>query len=135
MRLTVGTFDRRPITRWVAVFLLAVEAIFLNLIVPGHTRGVITLSGKCSCNGLADLGCPLCAHRVSDDPKKAPTSQDRCDCAICHLAVCMMSTPPVDLGLGELGLLKLISPPASEEITIAAMVRTYDGRGPPPASL
>lgn len=135
MRLFVAIVKRRAFRGWVALFLLAIEAVFLNLIVPGHTRGVITLTGKSSCASLADLGCPLCAHRSSDNPKQAPTGKDRSECAICQLAICILSPPAIDLGLGELGLLKIIPPPNSEEAAVAAMVRTYDGRGPPVISV
>ncbi len=33
-------------TRLTAVFLLVYEALFLNVVLPGHTRGAITLDGR-----------------------------------------------------------------------------------------
>ncbi|MGA3068054.1 MAG: DUF2946 family protein [Tepidisphaeraceae bacterium] len=89
-------FACRSLKNSVAIFLLIFEGIFLNVIVPGHTRGVVTLSGKCSATSMADLGCPFCARQSSSDPKHAPNGKEQSECAICNLAVRLTLPPAID---------------------------------------
>lgn len=59
--------------------LILFQVLFLNLFVPGHTRGAITLPGtpeKSSC----------CEIKASCGEKKMPTQEDRKCCAVCFLA-------------------------------------------------
>ncbi len=113
------------------VFLLVFEALFLNVVIPGHTRGMITLSGKESVHGIADLGCPFCCDSGTRPRKDAPTRQDRQDCAICHLALCLTTVPPADLRLGELGLLPLLVLPVRPMPPVTADASIHYCRGPP----
>jgi hypothetical protein len=135
MGVRLDIFNRSWATKGVAVFLLAFETIFLNVIVPGHTRGAVTLTGKSELTSLGDLGCPLCAR--SDDPsrQKKPSKQDQSECAICHLAVRMFTAPPVDFRLGEIGLLELIPPPAADAMPVVAALPIPFSRGPPLISI
>jgi hypothetical protein len=135
MRMRRNIFGRRWVTKGVSVFLLVFEAIFLNVIVPGHTRGAITLTGKIDCRSLADLGCPCCARDENHSKQKGPSRQDRSECAICHLAVRMFTAVPVDFRLGELGLLELIPPPAPEATPVVATLSVHYCRGPPAISI
>ena len=125
---------RRRVT---GILLLLFQVLFLNVVVPGHTRGMITLDGKASVRGLSDLdggagalrGCCAMEHRKG---KEAPTSQDRADCAICHLAVRLTTPPPVDFHLAQLTLLQRAKPLPAPTIPSMDVSRPYWGRAPPP---
>jgi hypothetical protein len=86
-------FAFRRLNKLVAIFLLVFEGIFLNVIIPGHTRGAITLSGKENVGCAADLGCPFCSP-VKKESKQVPSDKDRSECAICNFAA-LLSVPPV----------------------------------------
>jgi hypothetical protein len=79
---------------------LAYQTFFLNVVVPGHTRGAITLTGQASMQRLK--GC--CCDSKPGDSKDAPTPKDRQNCAICNLAAHYTLPPVVDFRLSELGL-------------------------------
>jgi hypothetical protein len=113
----------------VCAFLLGFQAFFLNVVIPGHTRGVITLSGKSGVCSAADLGCPFCRH--SGGPQKSPTSKNPSDCAICHLALRITTNPPIDFHLDDLGLLELAVIPPRPAPIVATIVLVHFSRGPP----
>jgi DUF2946 family protein len=105
-------FAARPMKKFISIFLLVFEAIFLNIIVPGHTRGVITLSGKTSATSVADLGCPFCSQRAKIDPKHAPNEKEQSECAICNLAVRLTLPPVIDFVPPPLCLAMAVEAPA-----------------------
>ena len=135
MGVRLDIFNRSWARKSVAVFLLAFETIFLNVIVPGHTRGAVTLTGKSEIASLGDLGCPLCARSDDSSKQKKPSEQDRSQCAICQLALQMFTAPPVDFRLGEIGLLELIPPPAADVAPMVAALPIPFSRGPPVISV
>jgi len=122
-------FGRLRISKLFCAFLLAYQCFFLNVVLPGHTRGAVTLSGKSSVCSLGDLGCPFCGH--PGDPRKAPTRRDQSDCAICHLALRLTIELPVDLRLTDLGLLYVAPPCAARTPFLATIVSLPLCRGPP----
>jgi hypothetical protein len=129
MRRVPGIMGPCRASKLICAFLLAYQFLFLNVVLPGHTRGVITLTGKSASCSLGDLGCPFCGH--SGDTKKSPTHQDQSDCAICHLALRIVSEAPVDLRLTDLGLL-CVAPDWRPQIPVLATpVSLPFCRGPP----
>jgi hypothetical protein len=134
MTLGGNILARRRLNKLVSVFLLAFQTIFLNFIVPGHTRGVVTLSGKNSLASIADTGCPFC-RPVKTDPKKAPSREDQSDCVICNLAIRLTIAPTIDFKLDELGLLEMVPPPRSDPAPICIAIPVHYCRGPPAISV
>jgi Protein of unknown function (DUF2946) len=124
-------FACRRLKKSVSLFLLVFEAAFLNVIVPGHTRGVITLTGKTSVGSMADLGCPFCNHSSNSDPKKAPDHKDQEECAICHLAVRLTLPPVVDLAPPLLCLAWVNEPPAPMAALYTRIPLVLHDRAPP----
>jgi len=133
-RQAAGYVSRRVRSRWFNLAILLFEAFFLNVVVPGHQRGVVQLPGS-----DAKLGqtCPFCCcdgptapnhsqNSKSDTPEK-PTGT----CAICAFAA-QLSLPPVfDCTLTRLMLLcpvadQIPSPPVARIILLP-----FDERGPP----
>jgi hypothetical protein len=116
-------------SRVILGLLLVYQTLFLNILLPGHTRGVVTTDGKhipepccCCCEGS---GKPL-----GKEPA-APSQRDREHCAICEFAVGLISVPVIHFTLPELGLLE-IRPIASTAIVISLdRISTYFACGPP----
>jgi hypothetical protein len=97
----------RP-SRIILGLLLAYQALFLNVLLPGHTRGAITLDGKhtapcCCCGGGAD--------RPAGKGPAVPSQRDRDHCAICQFAAGITSVPMLYLKLAEAGLVERLPPP------------------------
>jgi hypothetical protein len=116
----------------VAILLLAYQAAFLNVFVPVHTRGMITLDTRAAA-ATATLaprhGC--CPPRSNDRNPAVPTPADRAGCAICHLATHYTPPPAADLRPAPLGLTDVLPPPASQSATRPALILPYHGRAPP----
>jgi len=121
--------------RPVAVALLLYEFFFLNVVVPGHNRGAITVDGKhipdsaacCCCCGGSD------SSDTNGQPRKAPSRRDQKNCAICNFAARVVPATFLSLILPKLGLLETLpwSNPAVP-VSIQA-IPTYQSRGPPPS--
>jgi hypothetical protein len=129
MRRKLRNFRGLRASRVGCALLLAFQFFFLNVLLPGHTRGAITLSGKSMVCSLGDLGCPFCDH--ASGPKKIPTRQDRSDCAICHLAMRITTETPVDFRLAEFGLLYVAPLPEMEPPSLGDFDSLPPARGPP----
>lgn len=56
--------------------------VWLNFVVPGHTRGIITLPGA----DFLTKGTACCEHDSREGKNKAPTSEEKSNCAICFVA-------------------------------------------------
>jgi hypothetical protein len=108
---------------------LAYQTFFLNVVVPGHTRGVITLTGQAGTDQIEGCGC--CESKPAKS-KDAPTSKDRQNCAICNLAAHYTLPPVVDFRLADLGLLALLPVSTAATIHPADFIPTYYACGPPP---
>jgi hypothetical protein len=100
--------------RAINFFLLVFQTIFLNVIVPGHERGVVQLPGSaceqcCGCDQPATKSC--CAGR-GDPSKHAPKPDRASHCAICSFAAHLCVPPVFRLTLEPLGLAEILSPAA-----------------------
>lgn len=113
--------------RWTGLFLLVFQSLFLNVIVPGHARGMITMDGR--------GGCPACCCRAAStgdrSHRQAPTPADRANCAICNFAARITWAAPPNLSLPELGLVQLLPLPPPAVAVSLQIVPTYLGRAPP----
>lgn len=74
------------------------QFLWLNVIVPGHTRGMITMPGSAASSAeraaVADSCCGVPADDSPDDDNGQPTPQQRRSCAVCHVAA-GFTPPPV----------------------------------------
>lgn len=119
------------------------QAIWLNAVVPGHTRGAITLPGGECCTEVAshpvvaqETGakcCPPREHVAGSHSGKIPTSDQRARCAICFFAATMTPSPVVNLTPPPLELQALLPVAAPEVGTSGDLLVTYLGRAPPAA--
>jgi hypothetical protein len=110
--------------RWV---FLVFQLVWLNAIMPGHTRGAIPLPGSSpSCEG----GHSCCAGR-SQAGKKAPTPDEKRRCAICYFAAGLSLPPVVLLDHVVLGLVALLPLPPPVRPVFQAPPTPYDALAPP----
>jgi hypothetical protein len=119
--------------------LLLFQAIWLNVIVPGHVRGMITVPGSqprpTTPAPASSGGCCAGSHSPGSsggergEPTKPP--QRAVLCAICQFAARLTPPPVVDLTPPQLELLETL--PAIDPAVVAsiALLPTYDGRAPP----
>jgi hypothetical protein len=120
-------------SRTARAVVLAFQALWLNVVLPGHQRGVVALPGSACANCQLALSAP-CQHGsasgTSDSNKPAP-GDPASHCAICHFAA-MLSLPPViDLSPPAHGFLELRPIPIVERLVSLPFPATYDGRAPP----
>jgi hypothetical protein len=121
---------RRRTSRLWPWLLLAYQFVFLNVILPGHTRGIVTLDGK-------HTACPMCccccaAQKLAPgDPHPAPSQRDRDNCALCNFAARLTFVVPPNLGLTDFHLLEILPADPSPAIVICPLTRIDCCRGPP----
>ena len=121
------------------ILLLLFQAVFLNIVVPGHLRGVVTRSGKTSIRQLGDLACGGCCKRLPADNgknapherKSEPTPQDRKDCAICYVAALLNVPSAIVIELPPLEQIELLPDSVPQIVEASSYVHTYDACGPP----
>ena len=120
-------------SRAARIFLIAFQVLFLNVIVPGHTRGIVTMSGRSSAAGVeaSNAGGGCC--RTHGGPRRTPSDKDRAECAICFFAARVTPPPVVDFHLTFFALLAAAPVPPPVEVITADVPLTYLGRAPPAA--
>jgi hypothetical protein len=117
--------------RLLGASLLLYQFFFFNILLPGHTRGAITLDGKHHPDGAS---CCCCCSDLPTPPagsKQPPSQKDRENCAICNLAVRIMPTPIFTISLPPLTFLKAVDPdPIWQPVSITP-ISTCLERAPP----
>jgi hypothetical protein len=114
------------------IALLLVQAVWLNVVVPGHRRGIIALPGEgCEACAVAAAPHPCCQSHGQSQQPAAPAKDPANHCLICYFAARLTPPPVVDLTPPPLRLAESLSPPAAHIITACPPIPTYDGRAPP----
>ena len=108
------------------ISLVVFQFVWLNMVVPGHTRGAVTLPGtrqQASC----------CVHRTdkSKDQNPAKPGNDPCHCAICSFSARLTVPETIDLTPPALELLAIAEPVKIESIHTFSIPAPFDGRAPP----
>ena len=125
--------------RWSFILL---QVLWLNVVLPGHTRGVITLPGTdCADDrGVASVAqqqsdAHACCHGAAKSTRndRTPTPRQRGACAVCFFAAHMAPPAPVVCGLLPLGLLEQIALPAQPAAVSIDRPLICLERGPPAA--
>ena len=123
--------------RWrtLRIAFLLFQALWLNVIVPGHQRGVVALPGEscasCEQSDGSDSKCCEMEQAGKRQDTPAPKGDPALHCAICYFAARV--TPPeyIDLTPPPLRFAHQAPIPVAEIRTSIAVVPTYDGRAPP----
>jgi hypothetical protein len=120
--------------RGLSIALLVFEALWLNVIVPGHTRGIVPLPGSACPRCQAKLA--LAGHDGLGTSRQHPDDQKPCgdpagNCAICHFAVRLTLPPVIDLTPPRLQLIATC--PVARAVAPCSLhpKLTYHGRAPP----
>jgi hypothetical protein len=109
--------------------LLIFEAVWLNVIIPGHTRGCVTMPCCCS-EASSAASCPLCAA-AENATKHSPTPADRGNCALCFFAAHLSIPPALDLSAPRLLFLNYVRPELAQHLIAREVVMPFDACGPP----
>ncbi len=112
------------------IALLIFQTFWLNVVIPGHTRGAVSLPGTTceSCRQPLLSGCSTGTGRSSSHtPVRDPASH----CAICYFAARLTLPPVVDFTPPRLGLAEILDPPAPQIVDSLRVVLPFDGRAPP----
>jgi hypothetical protein len=119
--------------RWRPLHLaiLLFQFFWLNVIVPGHRRGMVQMPGS-------PAACPCCC---CDAPiTKSPNSKSQApagnpgNCAICNFMAHLTLPAPIDFSLAPLRFLHHISPERAVSLAARRVLLPFDGRGPPIAA-
>jgi hypothetical protein len=115
--------------RWLFILF---QFAWLNVVLPGHTRGVVTVPGS----KPAVHACCADDESTSDTAAKPsergePTPSDRARCAICYFAAGVTTPPPALLAPTPSGVAELLSLPAPESVLSRDFPPAYHGRAPP----
>jgi hypothetical protein len=117
--------------RWCFILL---QVVWLNVVLPGHTRGVVTLPGTSVARETASphACCGGAARPKTNDPS-SPTPRERAHCAVCFFAAHMAPPAPVVCELLPHGLVEQLAPRPSPAVVSVERPTIYLGRGPPNA--
>jgi hypothetical protein len=124
-----------------SIALLVFQAIWLNAILPGHERGVVTLGGAdpaASCHAPrksapAHACCPS-SSAADGEEQPAPGEGGRAArCAVCHFAARLTPPPPVDLVPAPAGLAERLPAERVRHLISLALPPVPPIRGPPGA--
>jgi len=111
---------------------LVFQALWLNVIVPGHRRGVVSLPGEAPlpCHVIGAKSCCGSSHPVGHGKPAAP-GDPALHCGICYFAARVTPTPPVSLAPEPLRLLEVLQPERTPARATVGFIPSYDGRAPP----
>jgi hypothetical protein len=124
------------------VAMLVFQAVWLNAILPGHTRGIVTLPGAAddcaSCASVAPRAAGGCCATEGGDGRapreKDPVPPGRAGrCAICHFAARLTIPPVVDLRPPALEPAAVRPAQLSLRCVALRFPPPYDACGPPAA--
>jgi hypothetical protein len=117
------------------ILLLALfQAFWLNVLLPGHTRGQIVMPGTPAAQATASHSCCEADDGTSPTKKSDAPSKDRVsNCALCAFAAHMTVPPVLDLTFRPTDLLCLLPEPRTQSVTTLELVLAYLGRAPPAA--
>ncbi len=114
------------------IALLIFQALWLNVILPGHTRGVVTLPGSGEQNEAVDNCGSCCTSKPDSSNDQSQSDENRAArCAVCFFAMRVTPPPVVDLRPPAMALLDIEAPPSPAAFTSYQHRLTYLGRAPP----
>jgi len=112
------------------VSLLVFQSLWLSVIVPGHTRGAVTLPGYKSPTCEQDAGgCPCSTPKK--DPAAPADPARAAHCAVCFFAARLTVPVAIDLTPQPLEPAFIRAVPAAEQVVSLELSPTYLGRAPP----
>lgn len=119
--------------RWCCWSLILFQFLWLNVIIPGHTRGAITIPDSSSAGGETAAADTCCAVPASpaDGEDGRPTPDERRRCAVCYLAAGYTIPPVFTIDLAPVGLIACIPLRAAAQVASRHIPLPYFPAGPP----
>jgi hypothetical protein len=121
------------------IALIAFQAAWLNVVLPGHTRGIITVPGyrpaaaaSCHEQTARSVGCCGAPQRPDGSGDDDRRERER-HCAVCHFAAKLTPPPVIDATLAPLARLPLTADLPPQHVHVPPCLLPFDGRGPPVA--
>lgn len=120
-------------SRALRIAILLFQALWLNVIVPGHQRGVVRLPGEdCpECREVATAQPACCEDEPREKHPAKPQRDPALHCAICYFAARLSPAPFVDLTPPPLRLTNWRPLTLCPIRTSRPCLATCDERGPP----
>lgn len=115
--------------------LLLFQAMWLLLVLPGHTRGAISWTRL---SGGSEPDSHSCCDADDDAPATPdgePTREQKKNCAVCYYAAGLTPVPMLDIFVLDSGLLEIIPVLAAPTQPEQAHRLTYYACGPPDSAL
>lgn len=108
--------------------------LWLLIVLPGHTRGLISWVQPKPASGTSHAQVDSCcavdvSSNIPADGK--PTREQQKNCAVCYYVVGLMPPPVMDLSIPELGLLTVLPLIAPHDRAEQQRLLTYYPCGPP----
>jgi hypothetical protein len=116
-------------SRAARIAVLLFQALWLNVILPGHRRGIVALPGS-ECESCRLACAPACHHSPGDSKDSVPVDP-AAHCAICHFAAMLSLPPAIEVAPTTHRFLELRPAPIIERSASVPFPGTYDGRAPP----
>jgi hypothetical protein len=117
------------IARTGRVLLILWQAWCLNVFLPAHTRGAMTVPDV---KHAAAGGHACCAHgEKPSNPSDKPTPDQRSRCAVCYFAAGLTTPAVVDYRLFEFGAVEMLEVPPPNVAVSSAYPLPYYACGPP----
>jgi hypothetical protein len=114
------------------IALIVFQAAWLNVVLPGHTRGIVTIPGYEPAAGEACHDRSACCPADERDGEKSRERRDReRHCAVCQFAAKLSTPPTIDYSLPPLALLELARIAEPELAFVPPPILAFDSRGPP----
>lgn len=113
--------------RCVSFAVLLFQALWLNVIIPGHQRGIVQLQTT------AAAPCPAfcCDNAAAKDGNPAAPEQRAKNCAICFFAAHVSLPPVFTFDHPPLGLLQRLRASRSDDLFARFVLLPFDSCGPP----
>jgi hypothetical protein len=110
--------------------LILFQVFWLNIVVPGHTRGSVRMLGAC-CPDMSAASRDAEADCCPTHPERRPRPAQGAGCAICSFAA-HLSVPPAVVTAPPRPMPLAVLPPERAESLIARVtLLPFDSCGPP----
>jgi hypothetical protein len=114
--------------RLLNLLVLGFAFAWLNIVVPGHERGIVQLAGANSCPACHT--CPVCQESASHSSAPAK-NHGAATCAICFFAAHLSVATPIDIAPKPTLFLQWAACERIVHIVSLPALVPFDGRAPP----
>src|SRR4051812_41102224 len=125
---TLSRTDMQSVTRGIRIAVLIFYGVWFNAVVPGHTRGAVTLpdTGRSihSCCGEEASASKQTQNRNAPGKRAAR-------CAVCFFAAHQVPAAGFDSVPRYLGQASIVPIPVYRVPILPSAIASYDGRAPP----